>query len=147
MLKKFLALSAFIFFTCLIAYAGSSDTRLHCESESGRTKLDIVIQDYDGGLIKAEFTIDGVSLSFGSGCESHAIADLKNGVYTISLNQAASGSNDETDKFLDFWGIPASFLPIADTRCIENYKFKGKVDATGANAYTIKLNCTLNYCI
>jgi len=150
---KIILLAFFIFLAYGIASAGSAAAILKGESESGRTKLNIVISDISDEVIKAELIIDGVSLSFGEECKSYTIADLKNGVYTISIELVPQlpDVGFSSSKWLEFWAIPSTFEKGADCRTV--YKFKAKVRASdprsesGLETPDIELNCTLEYCI
>ena len=73
---------------------GSATAYLSCKSESGRTMFNAEIQDIDGGIEKAELTIDGVKLNFTEDENSNIVFDSKNGVYTIVIESKSQLKKD-----------------------------------------------------
>ena len=129
---------------------GSATAYLTCKSESGRTIFKAEIQDIDGGLEKAELTIDGVKLKFTGEENSNVIFDSKNGVYTIAI-ESKPNKDFSNNKFLKFWAIPKTFKTIVENNEEGKYEFKAKLYSTeprkGKELQTpeIELNCNLEY--
>ncbi|WP_264510571.1 hypothetical protein [Flavobacterium sp. N1719] len=129
---------------------GSATAYLICQSESGRTKFKAEIQDIEGGLEKAELTIDGIKLIFTGEENSNVIFDSKNGVYTIAIESKPSKDFSKY-KFLKFWAIPKTFKTIIENNVEGKYEFKAILYSTeprkGKDLQTpkIELNCKLEY--
>ncbi len=129
---------------------GSATAYLTCKSESGRTSFTAEIQDIDGGLEKAELTIDGVKLKFNGEENSNVIFDSRNGVYTIAI-ESKPDKDYSKHKFLKFWAIPKTFKTLVENNEEGKYEFKAKLYSTeprkGKDLQTpeIELNCKLEY--
>ena len=129
---------------------GSATAYLTCKSESGRSEFKAEIQDIDGGLEKAELTIDGVKLNFAEDEKSNVIFDSKNGVYTIAI-ESKPNKDFSKYKFLKFWAIPKTFKTIIENNTEGKYEFKAKLYSTeprkGKDIQTpvIEMNCNLKY--
>lgn len=131
---------------------GSATAYLTCKSESGRTSFKAEIQDIDGGIEKAELTIDGVKLNFTEDENSNIVFDSKNGVYTIVIESKSKLKKDFSKlKFLKFWAIPKTFKTIIENNEEGKYEFKAKLYSTeprkGKDLQTpeIEVNCNLVY--
>jgi hypothetical protein len=131
---------------------GSATAYLICKSESGRTFFKAEIQDIDGGLEKAELTIDGVKLIFSEEENANVIFDSKNGVYTLFIETKSELRKDYAKyKYLKFWAIPKSFKVITENNSEGKYEFKARLYSTeprkgkGFSTPEIELNCELNY--
>ncbi len=131
---------------------GSATAYLTCKSESGRTIFEAEIQDIDGGLEKAELSIDGIKLNFNEEDNSSIIFDPKIGVYTILLESKSQLKKDFSKyKFLKFWAIPKTFKTIIENNSEGKYEFKAKLYSTEPRkgkeiqAPEIILNCKLKY--
>ena len=131
---------------------GSATAYLNCRSESGRTLFKAEIQDIDGGLEKAELTIDGVKLNFTEDENANVIFDSKNGVYTLFIESKSQLKKDFTKyKYLKFWAIPKTFKIITENNSEGKYEFKARLYSTeprkgkGFSTPEIELYCELNY--
>lgn len=145
-----------LFLICFLATShkniGSATAYLNCKSESGRTTFKAEIQDIDGGLEKAELTIDGVKLLFGDEEYANVIFDSKTGVYTIFIESSSQAKKDFSKyKYLKFWAIPKTFKTIVENNNEGKYEFKAKMYSTEPrknkenSTPEIELNCTLEY--
>jgi hypothetical protein len=149
MKKRVLFLIVFLGITSFKS-VGSATAYLNCVSESGRTAFKAEIQDIDGGLEKAELTIDGVKLNFTEEDNSNIIFDSKNGVFTIAIESNPSKGFSKY-RFLKFWAIPKSFKTIIENNTEGKYEFRAKMYSTeprkGKDLQTpeIEMNCELKY--
>ena len=151
-MKKIFLLFLIYFVTTSHKTTGSATAYLNCKSESGRTIFKAEIQDIDGGLEKAELTIDGVKLLFGADEYANVIFDSKIGVYTISIESYSQTKKDFSKyKYLKFWAIPKTFKTIVENNTEGKYEFKAKMYSTEprknkeSSTPEIELNCTLEY--
>jgi hypothetical protein len=129
---------------------GEPVATLTCKSESGRTQFNAVLPGASY-LESAELSVDGSKYTFGRNDKSYIIFDHLSKVLTVYLE-----SNDNNEKFLRFWAIPASFKTVSNekgpgTQFHSVYEFKAKLEATDPrkgkelNTPTIELSCTLDY--
>ena len=151
-MKKIILCSLVILILTSFKTVGSATAYLTCKSESGRTMFNAEIQDIDGGIEKAELTIDGVKLNFTEDENSNIVFDSKNGVYTIVIESKSQLKKDFSKfKFLKFWAIPKTFKTIIDNNNEGKYEFKARLYSTeprkGKELQTpeIEMNCNLSY--
>lgn len=151
-MKKIIIYSLLILTFTSFKSVGSATAYLTCKSESGRTTFKAEIQDIDGGIEKAELTIDGVKLNFTEEDNSNIVFDSKNGVYTITIESKSQLKKDFSKfKFLKFWAIPKTFKTILENNEEAKYEFKARLFSTeprkGKDLQTpeIELKCKLEY--
>ncbi|MDK2773224.1 MAG: hypothetical protein KYX68_13525 [Flavobacterium sp.] len=151
-MKKIIVYSLLILTFTSFKSVGSATAYLTCKSESGRTTFTAEIQDIDGGIEKAELTIDGVKLNFTEEDNSNIVFDSKNGVYTITIESKSQLKKDFSKfKFLKFWAIPKTFKTILENNEEAKYEFKARLFSTeprkGKDLQTpeIELKCKLEY--
>lgn len=151
-MKKIIIYSLLILTFTSFKSVGSATAYLTCKSESGRTTFTAEIQDIDGGIEKAELTIDGVKLNFTEEDNSNIVFDSKNGVYTITIESNSQLKKDFSKfKFLKFWAIPKTFKTILENNEEAKYEFKARLFSTeprkGKDLQTpeIELKCKLVY--
>lgn len=151
-MKKIIIYSLLILTFTSFKSVGSATAYLTCKSESGRTTFTAEIQDIDGGIEKAELTIDGVKLNFTEEDNSNIVFDSKNGVYTITIESKSQLKKDFSKfKFLKFWAIPKTFKTILENNEEAKYEFKARLFSTeprkGKDLQTpeIELKCKLEY--
>lgn len=149
MKKLFLLILLLAVFTSTV-FAGSGTAVLTCESESGRTKLKIYLQDVVGLLEGAEFTIDNSTIKFGNNDEVYTIFDPKNGVFTMHIEGKASEENPNP-KYLQFWAVPLTFKTVKNADYHQIYEFRAKVYGSeprpdkAMHCPVIELKCRLEY--
>jgi hypothetical protein len=149
-MKKIIFCSIIIISLTSFKTVGSATAYLTCKSESGRTTFKAEIQDIDGGIEKAELTIDGVKLKFTGEENSNVIFDSRNGVYTIAIESKPS-IDFSNYKFVKFWAIPKSFKTIIENNEESKYEFRARLISKdprkdkGQQTPEIELNCKLEY--
>jgi hypothetical protein len=125
---KTLAVLLFLL-SCVFCHAGSADAVIKGRTGTGRTQLEIHVQDISGSVTYVKLTIDGKSLEIkncsGKGVHQDVIYDPKNKVYTISL-QSPEGS-------LKFWMIPKT-QKITRGEYSEKWTFSAVVQGTDPRA-------------
>lgn len=132
------------------AFAGSGTAILTCESESGKTKFIAYLQDIDGIINSAEFTINNSTIEFTSDEKGYTIFDPKNGVFTIYI-EGKTNETYQNHKYIQFWAIPSTFKIIKNERSHQIYEFKAIIYGTEPrpdkemHCPEIELNCKLEY--
>ncbi|POY34670.1 hypothetical protein C3K47_19165 [Solitalea longa] len=146
-------LFSFLIFLTLTSFKrpGSATAQLTCKSESGRTLFTADIQDIDGGLERAELSIDGVKLNFHENDNSSIIFDSKTQVFTILL-ESKPNKDFSKHKFLKFWAIPSTFKTLVETHTQGKYQFRAKLYSTEPrkekkelHTPVIEVECLLQY--
>jgi|GEM_PF-5565424 len=132
-----------IFLSSILAHAGSADAIISGKSASGRTALELHVQDIGGMVNFAKVTIDGKSYTLKEGKDT-VVDDLKHGVYVVVF--------ESSEKIIRLWMIPKSHKTIKEASGVYHSRFQAILECSDPRktdkwsfAPRITLNCTLKW--
>ena len=128
-------------------YAGSGPAFISGKTSSGRTAIEISVEDMSGTINSVKLTVDGKSLEMKSSdnaTQQTIISDVKNGVYVLVLK-----SDSQVFKL---WMIPGTNKITKQTDGSYHSTFAAIIEATDPRENNgwkltprITIGCTLKY--
>lgn len=130
--------------------AGSADAIITGKTSSGRTELEVAVQDITNQFRWAKLTIDGESMEFrfdeADDMRSTVIRDVENGFYFLMM--------ECEEKVFRLWMVPGSETVLVNTSGSYRSRFAAVIEATdprknGKWALTprITIGCVMVYSV